>query len=48
MCIMGFERGRKSLVVFTRYGPPQADDAGDTRVWYVEFHTKKGRNVGGR
>jgi hypothetical protein len=48
MCIMGFENGRKSLAVFTRYGPPSIDGEGDTRVWYVEFHTKKGRGVAGR
>jgi hypothetical protein len=48
MCIMGFERGGKSLAVFTRYGPPSADGEGDTRVWYIEFHTKKGRGIAPR
>ncbi len=48
MCIMRFEKDGKSLVVTTRYGPPSASDEGDTRVWNIDFITKKGLRIGGR
>ena len=48
MCIMGFKKDRRSLVVHTRYGPPSSDGLGDTTIWYLEFYGPNGKRIGGR